>query len=456
MGLGNIWRFPSVLGQNGGGAYLIPYLLAAFVFAVPLLILELSVGRDLRMDVVSAFSSVRKRYTALGWMVVGSALLILSYYLVLTGWVLAFLIRFLTGSGTSFAEFTSSYYPLVYFLVATLITGSIVSQGVRSGIEKMSKIVMPTVFGILVVLGIYSTTLPGFGEAVGFLFTPDFSVLRDPLIWSAAFGQVFFSLSVGQGIMMTYGSYVGSETDILRSSLIITVADILVALVSGVVIFPVVFSFGLEPGLGTQLAFSTLPRAFSSMPFGRVIGTAFFGLLFFAALSSSVSLLEVGISAVMGTRVPGTRISRGHATWLLTVFVFTIGLPSALSYTGMGLRLLEVPILDLMDETVGTLGLPITAVVIIFVFVWSQTPSRVESQIRHPELVPLLKYVIAGVLVVITLTRLLVSFDFPGWHILPGFVPIGSVRQTALTVGLIVAIYLGAHIVIRKYPRRRR
>ena len=328
VGLGNIWRFSAVVGQNGGGAYLVPYLIAAFVCAVPMLVLELAIGRRLRTDVVSAFRSVKTEYTALGWLILGGVLLILSYYLVLTGWVLGFFLSWFAGSQTTFAPFIASWLPIGYFVVATAVTGGVVSMGVRGGIERMSKVVMPTVFVLLVALALYAVTLPVWDQAAAFLFTPEFSVLTDLGIWSAAFGQVFFSMSVGQGIMLTYGSYVEEETDLFRSSFVITIADIGAAVIAGLVIFPIVFSFGLQPTLGTELGFTTLPTAFATMPFGRVIAVGFFGLLFFAALSSSVALLEVGVAAAENT----TRLSRRRATLLLTGGVFVAGIPSALSY----------------------------------------------------------------------------------------------------------------------------
>ena len=213
VGLGGVWRFSAVVGQNGGGAYPVPYLLAAFVCAVPMLVLELSIGRRLRTDVVSAFRAVRTEYAALGWLVLGGVLLVLSYHLVLTGWALGFFLSWLAGSRTTFATFTASWLPLGYFVVATVATGAVVSMGVRGGIERMSKFVMPTVFVLLVALALYAGTLPAWNEAAAFLFTPDFSVLTDLGIWSAAFGRVFFSMSVGQGIMLTYGDSAGSSVN---------------------------------------------------------------------------------------------------------------------------------------------------------------------------------------------------------------------------------------------------
>jgi len=411
VGLGNIWRFSAVVGTNGGGAYLVPYLLAAVVCAVPMLVLELAVGRTLRTDVVSAFRSVGVDYTGFGWLVVGGVLLVLSYYLVLTGWVFGFLLSWLAGSGTTFAAFTAGWLPVGYFALATVLTGGVVSLGVRGGIERMSRVVMPTVFAVLVALAAYAVTLPGWGRAASFLFTPRFSVLADPGIWSAAFGQVFFSISVGQGIMLTYGSYVEEETDLRRSAVLITVADVGAAVVAGLVIFPVVFSFGLEPTLGTELAFTTLPTAFAAMPFGRVVAVGFFGLLFFAALSSAVSLLEVGVAAATNT----TRLDRRRATLLLTGGLFVLGLPSALSYSPVRLAVAGRPVLDLVDESVGTFALPVSALLILFVFVWRADLEPVRGALGW--LSPVVRYLVPVVLVVVTAARAL-GVARPAWRLL--------------------------------------
>jgi len=414
VGLGNIWRFSAVVGTNGGGAYLVPYLIAAFACAVPLLVLELSVGRTLRTDVVSAFRSVSPAYTAFGWIVVGGVLLVLSYYLVLTGWVLGFLLSWLAGAEPTFAAFTDGWLPVGLFVVATALAGGVVSLGVRGGIERMAKVVMPTVFAVLVALAVYAVTLSEWGRAVSFLFTPDFAVLGDPAVWSAAFGQVFFSLSVGQGIMLTYGSYVDGGTDLRESALLITVADVGAALVAGLVIFPVVFSFGLEPTLGTELAFTTLPAAFATMSFGRIVAVAFFGLLFFAALSSAIALLEVGVAAATTT----TRLDRSRATLALTAGVFVLGVPSALSYSPAELAVAGRPVLDVVDESVGTFALPISAFLIVAVFLWATDLDVVRTDLGP--FVPLAKYLTPAVLVVVTGAKGL-GVARPAWrHLLDG------------------------------------
>ena len=438
VGLGNIWRFSAVVGQNGGGAYLVPYLIAAVVCAVPMLVLELAIGRRLRMDVVSAFRSVGLEYTAFGWLVLGGVLLILSYYLVLTGWVLGFFLSWLIGAQTTFAPFTAGWRPVGYFVVATAVTGGVVSLGVRGGIERMSKLVMPTVFGLLVLLAGYAVTLPAWGRAAGFLFTPEFAVLADPGIWSAAFGQVFFSMSVGQGIMLTYGSYVTEKTDLRRSSLIIAVVDVGAAIIAGLVIFPIVFSFGLQPTLGTELAFTTLPTAFAAMPFGRIIAVGFFGLLFFAALSSSVALLEVGVAAVTNT----TRFSRPHATLLSVGGVFLAGIPSALSYSPLSLGIAGRPILDLVDESVGTFALPISALCLVFVFVWTTDARPLRDELGR--LYPLVRYLIPVVLGSVTATRA-VGIARPAWRLVVDHArdgPFGLLVAAALLFGFTVLGWL--------------
>lgn len=451
VGLGNVWRFSAVVGGNGGGAYLIPYLLAAVTCAIPLLVLELAVGRQLGTDVVSAFRSVAPGYATLGWLVVGGVLLILSYYLVLTGWVLGFLLSWLAGGATTFAGFTATWRPVGYFVVVTAVTGVVVSAGVRGGIERTATVVMPAVFVALLGLAGYALTLPGWGAAAGFLFTPRFSVLADPGLWSAAVGQVFFSLSVGQGIALTYGSYLDDETDVLGSSVAIALADVGAAIVSGLVVFPIVFSFGLQPTLGTELAFTTLPTAFATMPFGRVVAVAFFGLLLFAALSSAVALLEVGVAAATNA----TGLGRRRATALLTGGVLVLGVPSALSYSPLRLAVAGRPVLDVVDESVGTYALPVSAVLVVWVFVWRADLPAVRAQLGR--LYPLVKYLVPPVLVLVTAARA-TAVARPAWRLLLDGRPVGPRPVAAAGLVLLVALGLGLgrRLASRlSFPRRR-
>ena len=404
VGIGNIWRFPSVVGQNGGGAYLIPYFLAVFLCGVPLLALEMAAGRHYRGDVVTVFHSVRDRFRIIGWFICVIVFLILSYYLVITGWTLAYLFFAATGSTVSFAGFTGSPLPLLFFLLSALVTGGIISLGVRQGIERITTVLLPLIYLILGMMVVYGITLPGFAEGIAYFLTPDFSVLGDPLIWSAAVGQAFFSLSVGYGILITYGAYLDRRIRIGRSSLIIAAADTMASMLAGLVIFPLVFTFGLEPAVGAQLAFTTLPRAFAQMPFGRVFAVAFFFLLFAAAITSAISMLEVGVTSVVGS----SKLLRRRVTLLLTALVILLGLPSALSYTGVALSVGGVRILDLLDETVGTIALPVTALLIAVVFTWYAGKGLLEEEMGSEPgwlkvVYPITKYLAPVVLVVITI-----------------------------------------------------
>lgn len=414
VGIGNIWRFPSVLGQNGGGAYLIPYLVAVFVFALPLMILEISAGRHFRGTVVSAFAAVRPSFRALGWLVCAIIFLILSYYLVITGWTLAYTAFSAAGSTESFSTFSGSFLPVLSGMIAVVLTGIVVALGVRQGIERISVLMVPVIIVVLVLLVLYCTTLSGFFEGIAFVFTPDFSVLTRPGLWMAAFGQAFFSLSVGEGILLTYGTYMDRKQDIARSSLIISVADLGVALLAALVIFPVVFSFGLSPSAGTELAFSTLPLAFSLMPYGNIIAVGFFIVLFFAAFTSAVSMLEVSVAAVQ----EALGWTRQKTTAVLTAVLLLVSLLPALSYSAARLLLFGIPVLDLMDETVGTIGLHLSAAVVAIAFTWFLPREVFESETKQSFLMsrvvfPLCKYVIPAVLLVTIGVHLVAGFEIP-------------------------------------------
>jgi NSS family neurotransmitter:Na+ symporter len=449
VGIGNVWRFSSVLGQNGGGAYLVPYLLACFLCSVPLMVLELSAGRYFHGTVVSTFSALGRRMHLIGWFIVGVISLILSYYLVITGWTLAYSWFSLTGQSLTFSTFSSSYLPILFFMISTLITGFIVSFGIKKGIERLTTILIPFIFILLAGMALYVTTLSGYQEGIVYLLQPDFTVLFNPFIWGAALGQSFFSLSVGQGILITYGSYVGERVNILRSSLIITFADITASLLSGLVIFPIVFTFGLPPAIGAELAFSTLPRAFEEMPFGYVFAPAFFVLLFFAALTSAVSMLEVPTAAVMAS----TRWNRKTVIAILVAVIFLGGLPSALSYSGFDIRFQGIRWLDLMDDTVGTLGLILTAILISVSFSWLLDKDRFATVIGDRTLFlklirPFTRYVIPFVLIFALGFRLFRGI--PAWQLLPGtpFPSLGlillftSVLLGTLILGTILLCYL--------------
>lgn len=453
VGLGNIWRFSAVLGQNGGGAYLIPYFIAVFCFALPLMVLEIGVGRRFRGTVVSAFAAIRPPFKVIGWLVCIVSFLITGYYLVITGWTFAYLTFSVTGAEVSFAAFTGSYTPVLFALACALITGTIVAAGVRAGIERMVVVLVPLSIGILVIMALYSTTLPGFSAGLSYLFTPDFSVLSDPGIWLAAFGQALFSLSVGQGVILTYGAYMAQDQDIRRSALVITIADTSVALLAGLVIFPVVFSFGLSPTAGAELAFTTLPMAFASLPFGRILAVAFFMLLFFAAMTTTVALLEVCVAAVS----EAVAWSRKKTAIVLTLLLLALTTLPALSYSALKLTIAGVPVLDFMDNTAGTLGLHLTAILLAVVFTHFAPPALFYAETGgatrlNRAIFLLCKYLIPSVLILTVAAEILSGLHLPIGSWLPGTFFPGAfpVAEGLMLVVLLILIAYG----IASYLRR--
>lgn len=453
VGLGNIWRFSAVLGQNGGGAYLIPYFIAVFAFALPLMILEIAMGRRFRGTVVSAFAAIRPRFAIIGWLVCILSFIITSYYLVITGWTLAYLTFSLTGESVSFAAFTGSYQPILFALLCTVITGVIVSAGVQAGIERLVVFLVPLSIGILVIMALYSTTLTGFSAGFDYLFTPDFSVLSDPGIWLAAFGQALFSLSVGEGIMLTYGAYMQQEQDIRKSALIITIADTSVALLAGLVIFPIVFTYGLSPTAGTELAFTTLPVAFVVLPFGRLLSVAFFALLFSAAITTTVAFLEVCVAAVCGA----TSWSRKKTALILSLILLALTTLPALSYSAMHLTIAGIPVLDFMDETAGTFGLHLTAILMAIVFTSWAPPTLFYGEAGgvtrlNRAIFLLCRYLIPAALIITVATEILGGLHLPivSWlpgSLFPGRIPLA---EGLILVVILIMIAYGIAVRVRK------
>ncbi|MFA7198251.1 MAG: sodium-dependent transporter [Methanoculleus sp.] len=376
VGIGNIWRFPYIVGANGGGAFLVPYLIAIFLFGLPLMVLELAIGRSTGTSIVSAFRSIQQRFTAAGIAIVAVVSLILGYYLVITGWVLAYAFFFALGRPVEFGAFTGSYLPLAFFLLSGLAVYVTVRSGVREGIERLSRYLIPVLLVILIFLVAFSLTEPGAFEGIEFYLSPDFSKLTDPAVWIAAFGQAFFSLSVGMGILITFGSYL-RKGSLFRNATIIAVADILIAVLAGLVIFPLVFTAGLDPAAGVNLAFISLPTAFMEIQYGMLLGTLFFLMLFAAALTSAASMLEVPVAALMDSY----GYPRKRATLLVFAVIMLLGLPSALSYTALNLEVFGTPFLDLADYMFGTIGLIVAGLIVSIVGGWFMSRTRICAEI---------------------------------------------------------------------------
>ena len=343
VGLGNIWRFPYVLGTNGGAAFVLVYLAAIFLIAMPVMLGEMLLGRRTRasapttLKVLAAEVGASPHWQWLGWLGMAGLFLALSFFSVVAGWSMAYVAKTIGGefSGLSpaevggvFASFLEDPVALIawhgLFIAITIFT---VSRGVKAGIERAVTVMMPALFVMLLGLVGYGMIAGNFAEAMSFLFTPDFSKLT-PAVTLDAVGQAFFSVNVGIGALLTYAAYLPEEVNLVKSSVIVTIGDTLVALLAGLMIFPIVFAFGLDPAEGPGLLFVTLSTAFGSMPGGTIIGTVFFVLVFFAALTSALSMLEVSICRLVERK----GASRAKMSVLLGSAIFLFGSVAALSF----------------------------------------------------------------------------------------------------------------------------
>lgn len=346
VGLGNIWKFPYITGNNGGGAFVLVYLICIALVGLPIMMAELMIGRHTRRDAVGAFISLEGRrspWQLAGWVSILAAFVILSYYSVVAGWTLDYLFRALVGSFTALpgtapaqiaTQINAMFEGLVkngfrqvlwHFIFIGLCLG-IVIGGVQKGIERWSKILMPILLGLLILLFINGMLSDGARQGLEFMFRPDFHKLTPGAVLEAL-GHAFFTLSLGMAAMITYGSYLNRQENLFDASLRIALLDTGIALMAGLAIFPIVFSAGMQPGAGPGLVFKTIPMVFSSLPGGNILALLFFLLLAFAALTSAISLLESQVAYLIDERGWG----RKRATTVLAILAFVLGIPSALS-----------------------------------------------------------------------------------------------------------------------------
>lgn len=333
VGLGNLWKFPYLTGQHGGAAFVLLYLIFMVIIGVTILLAEITLGRGMRRNGIEAFARVGKRLAWIGAMGLVAAVLILSFYGVIGGWILRYFCQtFVGGVGEAPKEFFATFIghpwvPVLFQVLFMLATAFIVIRGIAGGIERGNKIMMPGLFILLVILGVRSVTLSGAGTGIEFFLNPDVSKIT-PASIVAALGQVFFSLSLGIGCMLTYGSYLNRNSNLGRCAMTIPSLDTVVALLAGFAILPAVFAFGFEPSEGPGLMFVSLPAVFSQMPLGIIFFGLFFLLAFFAALTSSISLLEIPVSWL----VDAHGWHRRKAVVTCTVITTLLGIPSCLSF----------------------------------------------------------------------------------------------------------------------------
>lgn len=328
VGLGNLWGFPFRTGANGGSAFVLVYIACVIFFAFPVLMAELSIGRHAQKSAVSSTRQMAKdagrsgKWSFVGWVGMLAGFLILTTYSVIAGQVMAYSASGFAGDfgGENLPFYSSTGWSLFWHAAFMIVTVMIVSRGLKGGIERVVTILMPLFFILLAALTVYSLISGDAAQAFVYLFQPDFSQINGS-VFVSALGQAFFSVGVASAIMVTYGSYLTKDANIGSSSVIICTADTLVAIVAGLMIFPIVFSYGLDPATGFNLIFEAMPNVFVDMPFGNVIGGAFFFLAFIAALTSSISLLEATVAFVE----EHSSFGRGTSAWLFGGVAFMIG-----------------------------------------------------------------------------------------------------------------------------------
>ena len=340
VGLGNLWRFPYLVGENGGAAFIIVYILLCFLICLPIFVSEFVIGRRSQKNAYAAFRdlSAGSAWRWVGLFTVIVPLIVLSYYSVIGGWSVDYLFKSISfpfdgdvsqaAMSTMFSSLVSSTWaPLIGHTLFLLATTLIVVTGVKDGIEKFSKVMMPILFLLVVAIAIYSVTLPGAAAGIDYLFRPDFSKI-DAKACAAALGQAFFSLSLGFGTIMTYASYVSKKDDIMNQSVATAVSDLIFALIAGTAIMPAVFAFGIDPQAGPGLVFETLPYVFGQMPAGGIVAILFFLALLVAALTSSISMLEVAVAYLVEEK----KFSRLSAGVVLFVLCWIVGALCSLSF----------------------------------------------------------------------------------------------------------------------------
>ncbi len=389
VGLGNLWRFPYLVGTNGGAAFIIIYLCFVLLLALPIMYSEFVIGRRSQANVFGAYKVLAPgtKWCNTGFIYVLCSVVILSFYSVVGGWTIDYLFKALAFQFNTVAEagfggvfesvVTSTYEPLLFMFLFIVATALIVLAGVKRGIEKYTKIMMPLLFVMVVVIAVRSVTLPGAGAGLDFLFKPDFSKVTAATFLDAL-GQAFFSLSVGAGTIMTYASYVNKKESIVGLSAQTAMADTLFAIIAGLAIMPAVFAFGISPAQGPGLVFVTLPYIFAQLPLGSVLAILFFFILFIAALTSSISMLEV-IVAYLSEEL---EMSRKKAIFCSAFVVAVLGVLCSLSQGVLGgFKLFGNNIFDCFDKFSSNILLPLGGLFAVIFVGWRMGRADVLDEI---------------------------------------------------------------------------
>lgn len=391
VGLGNIWRFPYITGENGGAAFIIVYIALIAAIGIPVMIAEFIIGRRAQRNALGSFKALApgKYWYLIGVMGIIAAFMILAFYSTVAGWTFHYLFLSLTNAfqGESPAQlentfnsfFTAGWLPVIWQLVVMSVTAIVIIGGVQKGIEKFNKVLMPLLFLFLIVLCVRSVTLPGAEQGLRFLFDPDFSKINAETVL-IALGQGFFSMSIGMGTMITYGSYIRKQDRLDTTAFSVGATDTMVAILAGVAIFPAVFAFGIAPSAGEGLAFITLPNIFQQMAGGYYWSVIFFLLLIIASITSTISVLEV----VVAFMVEELRVPRRTSTLLAGGSITLLGIFCTLSQGPLPqLRLFGMNLFDLMNFTTANILLPLGGLLIVLFLGWSLGRKNVLDEISN-------------------------------------------------------------------------
>ena len=425
VGLGNIWRFPYLAAQYGGGIFLLVYLILVVSFGFTIMTAEIAIGRKTGLSAIGAFKALNKKYAFIGILATIVPIIILPYYSVIGGWVMKYCAVYITGQhsaaadGNFFSNFTSSTVePLVWFLLFVAVTFVIVLLGVKHGIEVANKFLMPVLLALSVFVAIYSATLPGALDGIKFYLLPDFSRFSAKTVL-AAMGQMFYSMSLAMGIMITYGSYLKKDTNIEKSVKQIEYFDTGVAFLAGMMVIPAFFAFSngdtSSLNAGPSLMFITLPKVFEEMGMSTVVGIGFFVLVLFAALTSSISLMETIVSIV----IDKFKLKRSVACLLVFGLVLLMGIPSSLGFGAWsGLSIGNMTFLDIMDFISNSVLMPIVAfLTCIFVAYVIGTKAvkdevKLSSEFKREKVFDvMIKYIAPICIIAILVTSVLDGFD---------------------------------------------
>lgn len=401
IGLGNIWRFPYEAGQHGGGAFLLIYILFVFAIGVPIICSEFLIGRSSHSNVLGAFQKLERKgskWHLSSYVGILSSLMILSFYSVVAGWTLEYTIQSVAGGlkdsspdylANYFQEFTTqSNRSLMWTIVFLLLNYLIIRKGLKNGIERMSNIMTPLLFVILLVFCVNSLMMPGAADGLKFLFVPDFSKIT-PKVMLGALGQAFFSLSLGVSTLITYASYFKKDVPLVRSASIIAGLDTLFAIVAGLIIFPALFTYGIEPTEGPKLVFEVLPYIFSQTPGGQIWAAAFFFLLFLASITSTISMSEISISFFCEE----WKMTREKASMLNTVIAIVFGSLCALSFgAAADWKIFGMTVFDLFNFTTANLLMPVCGIVFAIFAGWFMDKKLVRSQLTNDEMLKVRTY----------------------------------------------------------------